>query len=220
VYSFANSANFSLAYNTNLVSPKDFRSYWDLLNPKWKGKIVGFDPTSQSGTAAIRFYYYHPELGPEFLRRLLTEMDLAASRDERMITDWLAAGKYALAALVQVARMDIDKAKGQGLPVNWFTARDLKEGIGADSSGNLGIANRAPHPNAAIVAINWLLSPEGQRVVQKIKGYNSLRTDISTDDVSPVRKLVEGAKFLEVDTPEYRNMAPINELVQQVWKKK
>ncbi len=57
-----------ISYNTLLVNPKELTSYWDLLRPRWRGKIVSTDPrrpgTSQQN---LRFYYHHPELGPEFL---------------------------------------------------------------------------------------------------------------------------------------------------------
>ncbi len=66
-----------LGYNTKLVDPGGFKSYWDLLDPKWKGKIVAFDPKA-GGFAATRdrFFYHNPELGPLFLRRLFSEMAL------------------------------------------------------------------------------------------------------------------------------------------------
>ena len=66
---------FLVGYNTKLVDPGGFKSYWDLLDPKWKGKIVVFDPKA-GGFAATRdrFFYHNPELGPLFLRRLFSEM--------------------------------------------------------------------------------------------------------------------------------------------------
>jgi len=58
---------FLVGYNTKLVDPGGFKSYWDLLDPKWKGKIVAFDPKA-GGFAATRdrFFYHNPELGPHF----------------------------------------------------------------------------------------------------------------------------------------------------------
>ena len=73
-----------ISYNTALVSPKEMTSYWDLVRPRWRGKIVSTDPrrpgTSQQN---LRFYYHHPELGPEFLKRLFGEMNVAISRDDQ-----------------------------------------------------------------------------------------------------------------------------------------
>jgi iron(III) transport system substrate-binding protein len=58
---------FLVGYNTKLVDSSGFKSYWDLLDPRWKGKIVAFDPKA-GGFAATRdrFFYHNPELGPLF----------------------------------------------------------------------------------------------------------------------------------------------------------
>lgn len=68
------------------------------LRAKWKGKIVAIDPNESSG--GWRQLYHNPQLGAEFVRRLLTEMDLTFSRDDRQATDWLATGKFALGFFV------------------------------------------------------------------------------------------------------------------------
>ncbi|NIO11191.1 MAG: hypothetical protein GTO40_25520, partial [Deltaproteobacteria bacterium] len=68
------------SYNTNLVNPKEFKSYWDFLNPKWKGKIAMLEPTFAPAGPSVAHIYYDPTLGPKFLRRLLTEMDVTISR--------------------------------------------------------------------------------------------------------------------------------------------
>ena len=45
----------SLAYNTKIVNPKEFKSYWDVVNPKWKGKIVSLDPRDTGLGATMQF---------------------------------------------------------------------------------------------------------------------------------------------------------------------
>ena len=56
------------AYNTKLVNPKEFKSYWDFLDPKWKGKIVVYDVSRVSTVAhSLRFLFNHPDLGSEFV---------------------------------------------------------------------------------------------------------------------------------------------------------
>jgi len=89
---------FLVGYNSKLVNPSTFKSYWDLLDPKWKGKIVVFDPKA-GGFAATRdrFFYHNPELGPPFLRRLFSEMAPTLYARYPQGEDWLAAGKYSLA---------------------------------------------------------------------------------------------------------------------------
>lgn len=209
-------------YNTRLVEPKEFRSYWDFVNPRWKGKIVVFDPTAMSGPqGALRFLYNNPAIGPGFLRRFLAEMDMTPTRDRRQLVDWLAQGKFAISALQSPDRADVDKAKQQGLPVDWFDATGFKEGAPLSSSnGNLALLNQAPHPNAARLAINWFLSREGQTVFQKIAyDKDSLRTDVPKDNVLPQFRRIEGIKYMMLENPEWRDMTPVFKLVKEVWKR-
>ena len=211
---------YTWAYNTKLVNPSEIKSYWDLLQPKWKGKILLMDPTLQNSLEHLRFHYYNPELGPEFIRRLLTEMDVTASRDIRQIADWLATGKFALTGITQVSRTRLDVAKKQGLPVDWFGAPQLKEGVPLGNQGGcVALLNRAPHPNAARVAINWLLSREGQMIFQKVRGdADSLRIDIPKDGIASHARRVEGPNYHLPD--ERVDNAPILKFVNEVWKRK
>lgn len=211
------------SYNTQLVKPAEFKSYWDLLQPKWKGKMVMLDPTGDPGgtTAALKLIYYTPELGPEFLKKLLTEMEVTPSRDGRQITDWLAVGKFAIALFAHVVRAGLDVARTQGLPVDWFGPRTFKEGVPLSSAnGNIALINNAPHPNAARVALNWFLSREGQTVFQNVvPGSDSFRVDVPKDAVAAYARRVEGVKYLMTEVPEWMDMRPILKFVSEVSKR-
>jgi len=61
-----------ISYNTKLVNPDEIKSFWDLLKPKWKGKIVSYDPT-RPGTAGAGARFFYHKLGPEFLSQLYGE---------------------------------------------------------------------------------------------------------------------------------------------------
>lgn len=204
-------------YNSELLNPKELNSVWDLLSPKWKGKIAIYDPTRPGIENPLRFVYYHPELGPKFLRRLLTEMDVTMSRDRRQLVDWLASGKYAIAFSAGVSD-EVDSAKKQGLPVNGFSPKDFKEGAAlGGGSGTIGLINKAPHPNAARVAINWLLSREGQIAYQRVsKSADSRRTDIPKDMVSADVRRVEGVRYMIPEKAEWMDMEPINRFILEV----
>ncbi|MGH7772862.1 MAG: ABC transporter substrate-binding protein, partial [Candidatus Binatia bacterium] len=200
--------------------PKDIKSYWDFLNPKWKGKIVLVEPGSGGTGNSLQFLYSHSELGPEFIRKLLTEMDITASRDTRQIVDWLASGKFAISGLTVVGRTGLDVAKKQGLPVDWFSPQQFKQGMALHSvGGHVGLLNRAPHPNAARVVINWLLSREGQMIYQKAgSDRDSLRIDIPKDNVASHARRIEGPKYHVLD--ERVDTAPMLKFVNEVWKGK
>src|SRR5512145_584949 len=83
IISYVGSATYgSVSYNTKLVDVKEFKSYWDFLNSKWKGKIIARDirvPGPGSGNA--RLFYHHPDIGPSFIRKLFGEMDVTLFRD-------------------------------------------------------------------------------------------------------------------------------------------
>lgn len=199
-----------IAYNTGLVNPNEFRSWRDLLNPKWKGKLVVFDPRATGGGAPIFLFFYHSaELGPEFLRRLFGEMKVTLTRDLRQGTDWLADGKY---QLYIGSSQPILKAKEQGLPVA-FIPHSLKEGeIMGGGSCCMAYLNNAPHPNAAKVFINWVLSREGQIAWQKYTQTNSLRMDIPKDDLPREWVPQEGVRYFHMSLSKYSNRKDIESM--------
>jgi iron(III) transport system substrate-binding protein len=202
-----------ISYNTQLVQPKEFTSFWDFLKPKWKGKILARDiRLPGTGGSAIRLFYFSPDLGQEFVRKLFGETDITLFRDRRQGLDWLASGKFAICFWCE----DVEKANSQGLPVDMFGR--MKEGAGL-SAGQaiLTLVNQAPHPNAARVFINWFLSRDGQINFQRALGKadlgspDSLRIDIPKDDVDPKSRRIDGVKY--VDTEQWQEMKSILKLV-------
>jgi ABC-type Fe3+ transport system substrate-binding protein len=221
VFNYVGSATYgAVNYNTKLVDLKDFKSYWDLLNPKWKGKIEARDIREAGpGAGNTRFFYYHSDLGPAFIRKLFGEMDVTLFRDFRQGPDWLATGKYAICFFC-----DVDVLKQQGLPVDTFGPRVFKEGGGlVQQFGTLAVLNRAPHPNAAKVFINWLLSRNGQIALQKRTAHaespaDSLRTDISKNEVPFEQRRLPDIKYLDTGKPEWMDMKPVLDVVNEALK--
>ena len=204
-------------YNTKLVQPKEIKSFWDFLQPKWKGKIESRDARVPGpGNGALRFFYHTPELGPKFIKRLFSETDLTLFRDRRLGSDWLITGKFALCFFCA----GIPEAKKQGLPVDTFGT--MKEGAGLVSQyGTIGLVNKAPHTNAAKVFINWFLSREGQLTLQKALAKagdtipDSLRIDIPKDDIPPEDRRQEGYTYLDLDVGERLEMEPILKVINE-----
>ena len=215
----ANSLSGQVAYNLKQATPSEFKSYWDLLQPKWKGKTVSLDPTAFGMGATLQFFYYHPDLGPPFIKKLYGDTQITVSRDPRQMTDWLSAGKFSLCIRCN-AGSEVGKAVQQKLPIGYLDAEDWKEGGSSSAAGGtLGIPTRAPHPNAAKVFVNWLLSREGQIALQKLgrpDAHNSRRIDIPKDEVDPYNRLEEGKKYFDLARPEYQDLTPIFKLVKEV----
>lgn len=200
VFAYVGYPNSALYYNSRLVDPNEMRSYWDLVQPRWKGKVLSLDPRLAAVTDALQSFYQNPEIGPDFLRLFFGGMDVTYGRDTVQITNWLASGKFAIC----FACRDVPKAKQQGLPVDAFDTGKWKEGgyLGF-GSGAVGLLNGAPHPNAARVFINWLLSRKGQTAVQEAARPtdppNSLRIDIPKDNIAHENRLVPGRRYMVID---------------------
>ena len=213
----ASPSNAQLAYNTKAVNPKEFKSYWDVVNPKWKGKIVSLDPRDTGLGATMQFYYYSPEIGPEYMKKFFGGMDITYAKNFRQMTDWLAQGKFAIC----MGCKDSMRAKNQGLPVEDFDTNRWKEGSSFSAGGgSLSLMNQAPHPNAAKVFLNWFLSRRGQIALQKLGDVddpaNSRRIDILKDDIPPDNRMQTGVKYFDVVKPEYGDMKPIFDLAKEI----
>ena len=217
------------AYAVKALNPAEFKSYWDFLNPKWKGKIVARDiRIAGTGGDNMRFFYHHPGLGPKFIHRLFSEMDLTLTRDFRQGIDWLGQGKFPLALFFSGS--DVKAAARQGLPMEVIDNSPFKEGVPLGVGfGTLGLLKNAPHPNAAKVFINWYLSRKAQTALQKdmakaADAPDSLRIDIPKDDVAPDNRRVEGVNYMTVFRSEWTDMNPIyavvNEALAEAEKKK
>jgi len=174
-----------------LVKPEEIKSYKDLLNPRYKGKMVIDDPRNAGpGQATFTFFYLHPELGPDFIKALARQ-ELAVFRDYRQELDGIAKGKF----LILIGTSDIiaEERMKQGLPIAILDPRQLAEKSDVSpGSGAVGALNRPRHPNAARAYLNWLLSKEGQALFSRTLGYISARLDVPTDH-SPWRVPIPGA---------------------------
>ncbi|MDP2646444.1 MAG: extracellular solute-binding protein [Desulfobacterales bacterium] len=182
-----------ITINTDLVKPGEIQSWQDLLRPQYKGKIVWNDPSiAGSGFESFAGNLINKVTDENYYRQLVATQNVALSRNERQLAEWLAKGKYAVAVSLggpPVAQML--KVGAHIAPVI------VKEGAYLNYSGGIvGIAAKSPHPNAAKVYVNWLLSKEGQDFIQRTTGYMSARTDIPTEGiVSPANMRIPGEKY-------------------------
>jgi iron(III) transport system substrate-binding protein len=217
-----NAGGVEINYNSKLVNPREFSSYWDLVQPKWKGKIVAVDPRLRGMDNPVLFFYYHAKLGPEFIKKLYGEMEVSMTRDYRQPVDWLATGKFSLC--IPCVSDEMDKAMEHGLPVGQIL--NLKEGGTLSSSGGtLSLLQNAPHPNAAKIFINWLLSREGQTEVQKGRkgrprtGSNSLRTDILKNSLPEEIQRKDGVDYFDADDDANADRRPADKLFNEIFSK-
>jgi iron(III) transport system substrate-binding protein len=190
-------------------------SYWDILNPKWKGKIGSMDPRAAGGREGGRLLYYHPELGPQFFKRVLTETGITLSQDPRQAVDWLAQGKFAF--LLFTSPREVLRAKDKGLAVDILDPRQMKEApVVETAASSLLLMERPPNPNATKVFINWLLSREGQISFQKSQGAcDSSRIDIPKDDVPPMSRRKDAAQYFRLWDLEWMDVDEVRKFIDE-----
>lgn len=187
--------NTPILINTNQVRLEEIKSYRDLLNPKWKGKIVMDDVTMGGTTASIMFVLGEYIMGWDFVRQL-AQHEPVIVRDRRLITEWIARGRYPISMMTSEASEFI-KA---GAPIVEITP--VEGSYLSSASGSLALINKAPHPNAAKLFINWLLSKGGQMVLSEGLGYPSARVDTPKDGFDPGMVIKPGVKYILSDNEE------------------
>ncbi|MBI4333079.1 MAG: extracellular solute-binding protein [Chloroflexi bacterium] len=182
---FSAAPDMLLEINGDLVKEGDIKSFYDLLLPRWKGKIGFFDPTIAGG--GNTFFVYMGEVVKDLdYLRALGKQDLAFTSDSRLLAEWVARGKYPVSiGLKGESATEFRKAGASIKTVPTVEGTPLSA-----SGGGLALMNKAPHPNAAKLFINWLLSREGQTVSSRARGIQSAREDVPTDslDSEGVRK--------------------------------
>jgi iron(III) transport system substrate-binding protein len=176
----------TLFYNKNLVKDGEITSYKDLLDPKWKDKMQIDDPRRPGpGNATTIFFYLHPDLGASFIRAL-AKQNLTLQGDYQQEVDIVGQGRAAL-MIGATDRLAEARIK-QGAPIGIVPSTQLKEGTDVSAaSGNVALLNKAPHPNAAKVYINWLLTKDTQTAYAKSIGLVSARADVNPDWAQPWR---------------------------------
>jgi iron(III) transport system substrate-binding protein len=160
--------------NRDHVKPGELRASKDLLNPKWRGKISAEDPILAGGGAnkAARFYV---QLSEGFVRKLYKEQKLVFSRERRQMADWLARGTYPIC--LDCRDDDLKSLQQEGFNfVDFFELTDMP-GTLTSAPWVLTLLNQAPHPNAARVFANWIVSKEALEIYSRAFGYATLRAD-------------------------------------------
>jgi iron(III) transport system substrate-binding protein len=144
----------ALVYNTRQVSADQApRTYNDLLNSKWKGRLL-FDPEAGYVLAAME-QAWGREKAVEVLNRL-SKQDVTFRRGGTLTAQLVAAGEYPIAIAVNGETAAELKDKGAPLGFSVLPPRIIKP-------NGLFLAKKAPHPRTALLFTSWVLSDEGQK---------------------------------------------------------
>src|SRR6266481_3626368 len=145
------------AYNTSVVKKDDLpRTYQDLLDPKWKGKL-GIEARVPEWYATVAMDMGE-EKGIRFFRELVAKNGITVRGGHTLLNNLVVAGDVPLA--LTMYQYITEGAKRKGAPVDWF----VLEPAVARMSG-IGIARHAPHPNAALLFYEFMLSTEAQQLL-------------------------------------------------------
>lgn len=169
-------------YDGTSIKPGEIKSWKDLLNPKFKGKIVAYDPRS-GGPGVQAAGYIGSQLGMDFLKSLYVGQEVVYSLNSRQMTEWIARGVYMIG--LGILTSDYITLKEAGI-TNLIPA-SLGDGPGTISGGFsvVLLPKGAPHPNAATVFLNWFASRPGQEIYSKAMKTVSRRTDVPIDSSIP-----------------------------------
>jgi iron(III) transport system substrate-binding protein len=176
-----------IGYNTNLVKQEDApKSFADLLDPKWKGKIVKGRP-DYSGTILTATFQIARDLGWAYFEKL-AEQNVVQVQSALEPPKRLALGESAVQADGVVSNLLL--LKEQGAPVDPLYPTEGTPLITAPS----GIFQSAPHPNAARLFQSFLFSLEAQQLMVDVSGlcsFHALVKDRPTRASLPAIKLMK-----------------------------
>jgi iron(III) transport system substrate-binding protein len=158
-----------LGFNTKLVPAADApKTYKDLLDPKWKGRIsfAGTSTGSQWIGNALNV------MGREYLEKMGGQDVKVQNISGAAIAGLIVSGEVPLSPTIYES--NILTAKEKGGPADWWPLEPVVANVGSS-----GMTTKAPHPHAALLFLDYVHSKEGQRVMMK-GGLGSPREDIGS----------------------------------------
>lgn len=204
-----------VAINTDLVKEGQIKTYKDLLKPEWKGKIVLMDPTFPSAGAGwatlLMTDIFGQEGGKEYLRQFAA-LEPAITRDVRQQIEWVAQGKYPIGVGVQQRMVSEFKSMGARIDIPRMTEGSLNAG-----SGCLEVSTKPPHPNAATIYINWLLTKEGQATFSKGWYSPPSRIDVTVEGIDPAQIARPGDKAFFAGEDFFKTQGQVQEIAKEIF---
>lgn len=198
-YAFANDKARSIWINPSLVQPGEIKSFADIVDPKWKGKIVMADPRTEGRgywpLTTLRITQGAP--ADEMIRTLLNDREVLLGTDARQMTEFMVRARYAIGIGAVDEQMIVD-FQNQGVGKDLIALEN--EQWTYVSGTNIWLVNKAPHPNAAKLFINWLLGKDAQALWAKETQTNSRRVDVEPG--GPDRAPERGKKYVQIDAED------------------
>ena len=174
---------FVQAYNTNRVTPEELpKTFKDLLDPRWKGRIAVEVKEQEWFFTLVR--EMGEENGLKFFRDLVAKNSLTVRNGHALLNNLVVAGEIPL-ALTLYSYLP-EQSKRSGAPINWFALQPT-----IAYTDGIGVMKRAPHPHAAILFYDFVLS-DGQTLLGELNHVISHRRN------EPYLKKFD-LKFIDID---------------------
>ncbi len=180
---FAANAIAHSIINTEKVNTTEIPSFLDMLKPRWKGKVVLSDPAI-SGPAPNLFAdlakTYGLDKTKEIMRQLVAQ-EPGITRDQRLLIEWVARDKYEIG--LGYSGAILTQFLEAGAPVKRYSFTEPRRVNGGVSY--ITYHDKGPHPKAAQLYVNWLLTRETAALWTKTMEFASVRADVSREGLDP-----------------------------------
>jgi iron(III) transport system substrate-binding protein len=199
--------------NTDRLKDGELKSFKDLLDPKWKGKIAISDPRV-IGSTFWPLTIARLKLGDAIMKQLLIDQEPVLSRDRNQLTEFMVRGRYPIAIGLNVLALQDFQGHGVGKNIKTHLLPELDY----QASGSVvWLINHAPHPNAAKVLINWLLTKGAQTAWAKELQTNSRFVGVEPGELQTV--VPAGLTLTQIDAEELLpELVKTQELAKQLIK--
>lgn len=170
-----------IVINTDRVAEGEITGWQDLLDPKWRGEIVVWDPRG-SGAGANDVGMLLEHFGEDFIEALYVDQAPVFVRNPNQHVEDLVRGVYSVA--ISTAHVPVLEALDEGFPIAQIFPDDAPIGRTA-GWGLAALLEPRPNPKAGELFVNWIACPEGNKVVNAELRTPSTRTDVSLASYYP-----------------------------------
>ena len=183
--------SYVLGWNTKLVKRQDVpKTYDELLNPKWKGGQISVDTEAYGMLEGLK-RAWGKEKAVDYFKRLAA-LDPVLKRGNTERVQLTVAGEY---PLIIAYNQTIQRLTSRGAPIDWLALEPAVTQVNP-----VMLASKAPHPNAARLFYDFILSREGQEM---LRGFQ--RIPVRNDVESDPPRLFRGFKILVEDPEDYKD---------------
>ena len=196
-YGFVAQRGGGVTINIDQVKEDEIRGLKDLLDPRWKGKLL-FPDVRVMGDTFWPMTAARLNMGDDIIKKLFVDQEPVLSRDNRQVAEFMVRGRYPIAMGVNPQLLATFQRQGLGKNLKLIHLPEMS--TISSGSHTLWLVNRAPHPSAAKVFVTWLLTKDAQVVWAREIETNSRRLGVESGN--PQYAVPPGARFMQIDAEE------------------